>query len=66
MTRGSDITLVEAYWCAEVLSLPPVDVSPIQCLTPQSSFSGAGGPLALLLADKEEKTIEVPSGLLRK
>lgn len=27
-----------------------------------SSFSRAGGPLALLLADKEQETIEMPSG----
>lgn len=42
-TGGSDITLVEAYWCAEVLSLLPADVSPIQCLTSIVASPGLEG-----------------------
>lgn len=31
-----------------------------------SSFSRAGRPLAQLLADKEQETMKMPSGLLRQ
>lgn len=49
-TGGSDITLVEAYWCAEVLSLPPADVSPILCLNSIVASPGLEGPLALAVS----------------